>query len=134
MTANRVALRGRAAAERLMTDTCTVTRTTSEPALNQATGTITDPTTLTVYAGKCRLKPATRLDQPVQVGETMVAKWRWTVSVPFGTPVELNDVITVNASQDPVMVGKQIRVRSTDRGTHITAHRLHGEEIEDGSR
>lgn len=136
MTANIAARNGRLAAELLMTDACVITRATGRATLNQVTGTTIDPTATTVYTGKCRFKPVSRMDEQTDAGETAVYKWRWTISVPYGTPAELNDVITPTASQDPVLLTpapRQMRVRAIERGTHISAHRLHCEEIADGS-
>lgn len=136
MTANIAARNGRLAAELLMTDACTITRADARATLNQATGATIDPTTSPVYAGKCRFKPVSRMDQQAEAGETAVYKWRWTISIPYGVAVELNDVITPTASQDPTLLAptpRQMRVRAIERGTHITAHRLHCEEIADGS-
>lgn len=48
--------RGRLAAQRVMVDACTVTRTTVG-ALNESTGVYAE-TTATVYTGRCRVKPA----------------------------------------------------------------------------
>jgi hypothetical protein len=136
MTVNGAALAGRLAAEQLMTDACVIVRATGRATLNQVTGLTVGPTSTTVYAGKCRFKPVSRMDEQTDAGETAVYKWRWTISVPYGVGIELNDVITPTASQDPVLLTptpKQMRVRAIERGTHITAHRLHCEEIADGS-
>jgi hypothetical protein len=130
MTANAAAAGGRIAARTLlMTDACTIGRPVGPPTFNAGTGLTTPAATTPVYSGACRFKPPSRLDEQLDVGETAVYRWRWIVSVPYGTAVELNDIITCTVSQDPTLVGRTMRVRAVERGTHITAHRLHAEEL-----
>ena len=130
-TPNLAAQAGRLAAELLMTDACTIVRSTGPPTFDSGTGRTTPAATTSVYSGKCRFKPATSVDRQLEIGETAVYRWRWVISVPYGTAVELNDVITCTASQDPTLPGRTMRVREVERGTHITAHRLHAEELSD---
>ena len=54
MSAETLTLRGRLAAEQLMQDACTITRTTGS-STNLQSGAVTK-TTSTVYSGKCRVQ------------------------------------------------------------------------------
>lgn len=129
MTITSATGRGQRFAEQTMTDTCTITRA-GEPVYNPATLAYTASST-TVYSGKCRVKPsALSGNTTVQAGEERVALWPYAVSVPVSvTDVELDDLVTVTASADASLVGRVLRVRSTARGTHITARRLDAEEV-----
>lgn len=124
-------LNGQTLAETLMEDTCTITRSGGEPVFDDTTGTYTTPAASTVYSGKCRVKPsALSGNTTVQAGEERVALWPYAVSVPVSVvDVELDDLVTVTASADASLVGRVLRVRSTARGTHITARRLDAEEV-----
>lgn len=125
-------LQGRAAAQALQTDMCTVTRAgAGEPVYNPATDTYTYPTGSTVYTGKCRVKPADTIDQDVAEGETVVGSRRYIVSLPAVTDgVQRNDIVAVTASVlDPLLVGSQFRVLGALKGSQLTARRLACEEV-----
>ncbi|HET7386851.1 MAG TPA: DUF6093 family protein [Nocardioidaceae bacterium] len=125
MSATTAALRGQSAAERLMTDTCTITRPDPDtpPVFDDATGTYTTPT-VTVYEGKCRVRP-TNVDRTVEAGDVRVHLWHSVISVPISVSgVQVNDTVTITASTDPGLVGKVYTVGNIDLGTAITARRL----------
>lgn len=135
VTAADVAERGQILAESLMVDACTITRGGSgAPTFNSTTGTYTPPAGSTVYTGACRVKPsALSGNTTVQAGEREVSLWPFAVSVPVSvTDVDLNDLVTITASADASLVGRELRVRSVARGTFVTARRLDCEEDSDG--
>ena len=129
MTATSAAVSGQAAAERLMVDTCTITRN-GDPVFDSTTGTYAQPTS-PVYTGKCRVKPSVLSgNTTVQAGEKRVALWPFSVSVPMSVAdVQLDDIVTVTGSADASLVGVTLRIRSIARGTFITARRLDAEEV-----
>lgn len=130
MSAGSLAARGRAAAEEIMTDACSIARITGQ-VLNPATGQLT-PTSTTVYAGKCRVKAphSTTAVGETQIGETVVASVSPVVSIPVTvTTVTEGDRVTVTASTDAGLVGTVLLVKAVQHGTHITARRLLCEEL-----
>jgi hypothetical protein len=119
--------RGRAAAERLMTDACTIRRVTGT-VTDDHSGTIT-PTYATLYTGKCRIQQivprATRFD----AGEDSVLLQPLVLSVPIAvTGIEPDDEATVTQSQDADLVGRTFLVKVIIHKTDLTARRLGVEE------
>lgn len=87
-----VVARAQRAAERLMVDTCTITRP------GDTDGTFDTP--VVVYSGKCRVRD--RTDLP---GET-TDRHRFRVDIPISaTGVRFNDRIDISASMNPSLVG-----------------------------
>lgn len=117
-------LRGRAAAEALMVDACTVTRKTGE---TTGAGGVITPTVSTLYTGKCRVQVAAKTPGHGQdVGEAYLVVERHQVQLPM-TVVGLQegDRITITASAlDPDLVGRVYSVHDVLRKTHLTSRRL----------
>lgn len=130
MTAASVTLAGRTAAEGLMVDACTITRTVAGTTFDETTGAYTGGSSTAVYSGKCRVKPRDNADRVVQFGEEAVSFWPFIVSVPMSvTTIELDDMVTITASAlDPALAGLSLRVREVLSGSHLTARRLSCEE------
>ena len=123
MTASSAVRAGRAAAARLMVDTCTIAHITGQ-ATNTTTGVVAN-TTSTVYSGACRIKPDSAPSES-QAGEREVVTRRFVVSIPMSeTDVAVDDVVTVTASElDPALVGATLTVAGVIVGSHVTARRL----------
>jgi len=131
MSAASAAARGRAAAERLMTDACQI-RTPPILRFNPTTkaNDIIGGDEL-VYAGVCRIRPRDVQESEREAGDSPVSTWAYVVSIPFGaqhngTPYlpAVDQVVTVTASADPTLVGQRLRARQVIQGTHITARRM----------
>jgi hypothetical protein len=134
VSATYATMRGRAAAETLMVDTCTITRAGSgDPVYNEADDTYTYPTASTSYTGKCRVRPAGTQDVDHVVGADPVWARSYIVSVPVSeTNTTVDDVVTITASAlDPALVGQRLRVQGVLKGSHITARRLACEVLSD---
>lgn len=119
-----VLARGRAAAEALMVDACTVVRQ-GTPTTNPDTGAVTHPTT-SIYSGKCRFQstsssgPATAAPQDLGGASVLVSTPVLQLPVAV-TTVQPDDLVTCTASaHDPGLVGKTWRARPNPRGTHKT--------------
>ena len=123
MTAAGATMTGRALAESLMADACTVTRVTSQT-LNESTGVLSDTAT-TVYTGKCRVRTAAS-DAQTSAGDRATMTRDFVVHLPASvTAVQVDDVVTVTASAlDPGLVNLVLTVAGEARGTHVTARRL----------
>lgn len=124
-----VLLRGRAAAEQIMVDACTITRlatSTTDPETGHVTQTRT-----TVYSGQCRISINSKNARPQDIGEDTLFIFRVQLQIPIAaTGVIPDDVATITASvYDPELVGKAFVVRELAHGTHITSRRLMVEEV-----
>lgn len=125
MSAESALLAGRAAAESLMVDACTINRATGGSATNLVTGVVTDTKT-TVYAGKCRVQSRALTAQSPDAGEASLALAQFEVQVPMSVVgVRTGDFVTITASAlDPDLVGRSFRVTVPAHKTHATARRF----------
>lgn len=119
--------RGRALAERLMVDSCSIARPTGE---STGAGGVITPTTSAVYSGKCRLQvrqgSGAGSGSGRDVGEAFVIVQHLELQIPMTAP-ELfeGDLVTMTASVlDPQLAGKVYVVRDVLRKTHLTSRRV----------
>jgi hypothetical protein len=124
MTAQSITLAGRRAAERLMVDTCAITRVTST-VTNPDTGQLTR-TSIPVYTGKCRLKLPVAIGRPDDVGGAQEFTQHPILSLPATTTgVQIDDLVTITASAlMPSLVGRVFHVRAQPGQSHMTAARF----------
>ena len=124
MSLTDLVLRGRAAAEALMIDACTVRRPTGT-VTDPVTGNVTPSSTL-VYDGKCKVQSTqAQASNPVAGGHAFtVEDLEW--QAPIGTgPFKVDDVITHTAAPlDAHLVGTVYRITSLARKTAKTAQRF----------
>lgn len=126
MSAASVTARGRAVAERMMVDTCTIKRQTGEVIDEAGEGT---PTYTTVYTGKCRVQARNLASESPNVGQQRVDIYTTELQLPIAvTDVAVNDVVEITASLDPMLAGRSMRVNNLMYGTHKTMRRLSVEE------
>lgn len=131
MSATSAVLRGRARAEALMLDTCTIRRTTGS-STNSETGVVT-PTTSVVYSGACKVQQGgVPLGQPKDLGEASVQTVRLELHLPVSaTGVLVDDVATIDTSTlDSDLVGKQFTIRAVAHKTFLTARRCDIQEVD----
>jgi hypothetical protein len=123
MSATSVTLRGRAAAERLMLDTCTIQRTASLTT-DPDTGVVT-PTYTTVYTGKCKVQQQSPASAPTVVGEASVFVGQLELHLPMSvTGVQPDDLATITACPlDADLVGRTFRLRGPAHKSYLTARR-----------
>lgn len=131
VSAESAVLQGRAAAEALMVDTCTVVRVTGGAgALDPETGTKTAGSTATVYSGKCRVQTYEAHESTPDSGGHVYTVQRYAIHIPVGTAIKVDDQITVTAAVlDPDLVGRDYRVVGLLHKSHATAQRLAVDEI-----
>lgn len=131
MSATSVMMRGRAAAEQLMADTCVIKHRTGQTT-DKVEGT-TVPTYTTVYTGKCRVQqsPLGVVSSPGQVGDAHVMMVPLVVQLPMSvTGLLEGDEITITASAtDPDLVNRVFKVRDLAHKTHATARRVGVQEV-----
>jgi hypothetical protein len=125
MSAGGISARGRAAAERIMTDTCTVVRLAAKPTLNTETGRNEYAETV-IYTGKCRVKAERGTSVgDVGAGETATSRVTPIVSVPVTvTGIKAGDRVRLGDSSDDAQDNATLMVRAVQTGTFITARRL----------
>lgn len=124
-------IRGRALAESLMVDTCTIAHTTGETT-NDDTGVVT-PTTAVFYTGACRIQQSqlgadSTPDAPADAAVRLVA---FELQVPMSVVgIRIHDVATITASSlDPDLVGRKFVVLGLAHKTHMTARRMQVQEV-----
>jgi hypothetical protein len=126
MSAATVLARGRAKAESLMVDACTVQHATAL-VTDQETGVVT-PTYTTVYTGKCKVQMPSAETAPrtTDVGEASVLVGHLVLHLPMSvTTVSPNDLVTVTSSGlDAGLVGRTFRLRGPSHKTYLTARRF----------
>lgn len=117
-----------AAAVRLMTSICTITRP-GAPTTDPDTGAVT-PSGAQVYAGKCRVRPAQAWGRQAVVAGIQVDPDTFQVSVPVSAiGIRRGDLVHIDASPDADCVGRSWYVRFTpDMGDSVSARRLLCEE------
>jgi hypothetical protein len=124
MSAASVLARGRAAAEALMVDSCSIRRKTGESTGpgGVVTPTYGDP----LYAGKCRIQQDKAQAQQQDPGEAYVLMLRLEIQLPMSvTGLQAEDVVTITASaHDPDLVGRVFIVRDLAHASHKTARRV----------
>ena len=124
MSAASVLARGRAAAEALMVDTCTIRRITGSTT-DPDTGVIT-PTYSTIYTGQCRVQQQAASASGQETGEAYALILPFVLQVPISvTGVRTEDQVTITASvHDPDLVNRMLLVKDLAHKTHATARRL----------
>lgn len=129
MQTERRVLRGQVIAERLMIDSCTITRTLTR-VLNESTGVYADTVT-TLYTGKCRVKFPRTHDQSVDAGARPASEREYIISIPAASLIaQVDDIVTITASGlDAAQVGVVMRVLGTTHGSQITARRMRCQEV-----
>jgi uncharacterized protein DUF6093 len=117
-------LRGRAAAESLMVDTCVIRRIAGT-STDDNTG-IETPTYATVYTGRCRVQQRTASASAADVGEAALLMVHVELQLPMSvTGVLTGDKVTITASvYDPDLIGQVYLVKDLFAKTHATARRL----------
>lgn len=128
MSATSVTLRGRAKAESLMQDACTVKRLTGS-ASDPDTGVVT-PTYTTVYTGRCKVQQVPSGAQST-VGEATITQSPLTLHIPASaTGPTTDDIATITACVlDPELVGRVFHLTAPAHKSFATARRLPMSEV-----
>lgn len=99
----------------VMRDECTITRRVGTPVFDPDTGEY-EQATITVYTGRCRVRSFTWEGSDVQAGQQEVRLQGARAVLPFDTPVEKDDVLTVSVTlYDSSLIGVPWRVTDTFR-------------------
>lgn len=112
--------RGKAAAEAIMSDTCTITKPgVGDPVFDEETGQYAYPARVVVYTGICRLQ--VKADINSNVVETTAGEREWTyLTAQLQLPVEgsedvrVDHVCTITAAPyDSTLVGREFNIQGT---------------------
>lgn len=125
---------GRAEAEAIMLDTCTITRVTGEAgALDPETGLREPAPTSTVYTGKCKVQTYEPHESAKESGDHVFTEQRYHLHLPIGVgPIEVDDTATIlTAAADVQLVGRSYRIAALHHKSLATAQRLLVDEITD---
>lgn len=126
---------GRALAESLMTDTCTITRAgVGKGTWNDTTGQYDTPARVTAYTGKCRvqIKAVIASSSASTAGERQVIAQEFELQLPVdGTDtVAINDVAEMlTCALDSALVGRKFTVAARHEKSQATARRLRVIEV-----
>lgn len=116
---------GRAAAERLMQDTCTVER--PGDITNDVTG---EAELVEVYVGRCKVQTYEGYEQNPKAGGATLTVQRYRVDLPASVLVRPGDLVTITAAvADPHLVGKTYRVTAPFNKSYATASRCFVDEV-----
>lgn len=120
---------GRAAAESLMVDACTIRRKTGETT-DTDTAQVT-PTYSTIYSGKCRFQQRDTGVREQNVAEQVNRMLRVELHLPMAViGLKVADVVTCTASvRDPDLPGREFLIRDLFHKTDATARRIRLEEF-----
>jgi hypothetical protein len=127
MTAQSTVLAGRAAAESLMVDGCTIDRI-GPVITDRVTGAVTASRNR-LYDGKCKIQTSSsssnQESRPESGGHDFTVQ-RYRVDVPVeGYDPQVGDVVTImSAALDMFLVGREFRVVSLLHKSYATAYRL----------
>lgn len=125
MTVRGVLAQGRTRHESLMLDQCEITRPGGEPVFDPSTGEYTEPPDITIYSGKCRIKPQYAASE-TQAGEKEVVLRRYELQLPFtaSEPVDIDDMARITVSDDTWLVDRPMPVTAVEVATARTARHL----------
>lgn len=126
---------GRRAAERLMSDTVTISYPDPSGATTQDpdTGTTT-PVMLTRFTSKCKVQARNLAVQDAEVGgrtaEIIRAELHLPVDAPAVQPGDVAEITAVGALSDVTLLGRKFTIQGgTPPKSHATARRLEVEEV-----
>lgn len=128
VSAESLTLQGRAVAESLMADSCTVQRPGPE-LTDPDTGVVT-PGLVEVYAGACKVQGATAQAASPEAGGHAFVVESLQLHFPVSSALRIDDVVTIDSSpMDPDLVGLKFRLVELARGTFRTADRWNVELV-----
>jgi hypothetical protein len=106
----------RPVAEATFTAAITFKRPNGAPVFDSTKGETTQPT-VTIYSGSCRIQELPREHTTIAAAERITWR-RYRVSLTIAaTGLRLDDVGTVDAANDPSLIGRGLRVIDVERGS-----------------
>lgn len=110
--------------EQLFVDACRIERLADRGEFNETTGDY-EPEWTVLYEGRCRLKNQSA-GSPTEYGEHEVNLPSYQLVLPHDVAPEIRetDRVTITASGDSWLVGRQLEVTGVDKASLKTARRL----------
>jgi hypothetical protein len=127
VSAASVATRGRAAAESLMVDTCTIRANDGETTYDPVTNAYVETDGTLLYTGPCQVQVTDTIPRDANVGDQQVVVERIIVKIPWdAVAIPVNSVVEITAAGDfsGAAVGNRYRVIGSNDKTYATATRL----------
>ena len=119
------------AATAALPDTITITRDPGTGSLNTETGAWTPDPPSTIYSGVGRVRTPTAEEIQVIFGDRQVTETSYVVTIPADAgDVQIGDIVTVSASDDPHIDLRSFRVVRTPAGSWLINRRLGAETVE----
>lgn len=98
---------------------------------NTVTGTYGEHPVTVVYAGPCRIRPATAAEGTATVGDLHETVGRYIATFPHDVPtIEVDDFVTVTDATDPDLIGYTLRVLDAARSEWLIDRRVTLEVLE----
>lgn len=117
--------------DRFLVDTCSIRDLGAEPTFDPDTFTETVEAGDVVYTGRCRLRPH-RLAAVAEIGGVAVTQAGYELTLPYTTVgLKVNQTVTLDASDDPMLVGRTYRVVDVLAGSDGAYRRVIVEDIVD---
>lgn len=133
MSASAATQMGRAAAESLMVDACTITAAGADGGFDDTTGQYgTSTAGAASYAGKCRVQVPNVVERSANAGERDWTLQAAIISVPIvgSEGVKVGHKVTIDAAtSDSALQGRIYTVVAEHHKTFATARRLRCEEV-----
>lgn len=122
---------GRALAEDLMLDLCTVREPPTSSTMDQTTGEIIETPGALVYSGKFKIQDADNMDRESEAGGHQFVTARWRLHFPSSAPpiVEDHRVVCTAAAVTPQNVGRRFRVAAPGVKSLGTSQKVPAEEL-----
>ena len=98
------------------TATITFRRFSGPPVHDPVTGSTSRPKTI-VYTGPCRIQEHQVSANSTVAGAELITTHAYQVSLAVEADLRQNDMATVDACNDPTMVGRELRVDDIQRGS-----------------
>lgn len=112
-----------------MSDRCTVERVASDDSFDTGTGVYTAASSSQVYVGPCRVLARAEDDRVVLVADERRSIRSIVVLFPYDvTDVEIDDLVTVTASEDARLQGRPLRVTGVEVETAPAVRTLYCED------
>jgi hypothetical protein len=121
----------RADVDQIFEDVGMVERVTSKGVLDHDTAEFAGEVRALVYEGPCLVTPIiSRRDRFDEVGQGLIFTRQYRVDLPWDEDeVQIRDVFTITASDDPQVVGREMQVRDVLVGTNLGYRRLTVQDV-----
>lgn len=98
------------------TATITFRRFSGPPVHDAETGSTSRPTAV-VYTGQFRIQEDQETGHETDAAAQQITTHRYQMSGPVEVDLEIDDVGTVTAANDPTLIGRELRVTDIERGS-----------------